>query len=140
MKHRNTIWENMLRIALLAMAVNWISFQSVRSAETYGGIGVEIGKWPDTPYPEITLIYGGSAAAKAGLLDYQQIITINGKATPGKTKEECMALLNGGVGSSVRLVLLNPRSQMTNTVTLVRQAIHVVVESSDNVLDSADHG
>jgi hypothetical protein len=102
-----------------------------RSAEVYGGIGVELMKWPDTPYVEIFRVYGRSVAEKAGLTTYQQILSIDGKSTADRKKEECEKLLRGNVGTSVKLVLLDTRLQQTNTVTLVREVIRVVEESQE---------
>jgi hypothetical protein len=109
-----------------------------RGAEVYGGIGVELMKWNDTPYVEISTIYHRSVADKAGLTRYQQILSIEGKSTTDKKKEECEALLRGQVGSTVTLVLLDPRVKTTNTVTLVREGIRVVDESLETVPKSSN--
>src|SRR5262245_53058888 len=104
------------------------------SDEVYGGVGIDVG-WFEKPHGlEIYHVHPNSAAEKAGLYRYQQIRSIDGVTTEGKTSEECKRLLRGKVGSTVTLTLVDPLVGETNTVAFLREKIEVVDVSRDTVV------
>jgi C-terminal processing protease CtpA/Prc len=46
---------------------------------------------------------------------------VDGVSTTGKSLAECLGLIRGKAGTKVRLELVNPKRNETNTVELTRQ-------------------
>jgi carboxyl-terminal processing protease len=83
------------------------------------GIGTALELDQPTQSIRITKVFGDSPAGKAGLTSGMIIQRINDTATQGKSLAECMTLLRGGVGTKVRLELLDV-SGKTTRVDLTR--------------------
>jgi uncharacterized membrane protein SpoIIM required for sporulation len=60
-------------------------------------------------------------AAKAGLSSGLLIQRIDGFATTGRSLKQCRDMLHGGVGTRVRLEMIDTAQSKTNTVELVRE-------------------
>jgi len=85
------------------------------------GIGASLGVDKDTQLLQITKVFPKSPAFNAGLTNGLLIQKINDQSTIGKTPEACVQLIRGPVGSNVRLEIINPTRNETNTVELTRQ-------------------
>ena len=62
-------------------------------------------------------------ASKAGLAPGLVVRKIDGTATDGKLLKECVDMLRGGVGTKVKLELVDTANSKTNTVELTRERI-----------------
>jgi CubicO group peptidase (beta-lactamase class C family) len=68
----------------------------------------------------ITKVYSNSPAAEAGLSPGLVIQRINGVTTTGKSVADCMKLIEGPVGTKVRLELVASDASRTNTIELTK--------------------
>ncbi|HSY19193.1 MAG TPA: serine hydrolase [Candidatus Acidoferrales bacterium] len=85
------------------------------------GIGVKLELDPESRALQITGIVPNSPAAQAGLSAGLMVQKIDDVATTGKNPTLCAALIRGKAGTKVRLELMNPKRNETNTVELMRQ-------------------
>ncbi len=85
------------------------------------GIGAVMLSDPETHALSIKEVIPGSPAAKAGLSAGLTIQKIDGRGIEGKTLAECMALLRGEGGTSLRLEVVDADRGETNNVELTRQ-------------------
>jgi len=85
------------------------------------GIGTGLASDEKTRLLHITQILPKSPAAQAGLSAGLLIQRVNGIPVEGKSLDECMNLIRGPVGTKVRLEIINPAREQTNTVELTRQ-------------------
>jgi D-alanyl-D-alanine-carboxypeptidase/D-alanyl-D-alanine-endopeptidase len=85
------------------------------------GIGIQMDLSEQTGALEITKVLPESPAAKAGLSTGLVIQKIDGVQASGKSMEEYLTLLRGPAGTKVRLELVSPGRNETNTVELTRQ-------------------
>jgi len=85
------------------------------------GIGAALGVDQQTQLLQITKVFPASPAFSAGLTNGILIQKINEQSTIGKTPDACAQLIRGPVGSKVRLEIINPTSNETNTVEITRQ-------------------
>lgn len=85
------------------------------------GIGAALDVDKETKLLEITKIFPSSPAFNAGFSVGLLIQKINDQSTVGKTPDACAQLIRGPVGSKVRLEIINPTRNETNTVELIRQ-------------------
>ena len=83
------------------------------------GIGLDTDE--KTGMPRITTVYPKSPAGQIGISVGLVIQKINGTSVEGKSLKECLAMIGGPVASKVRLELVNPERNETNTVELARQ-------------------
>jgi len=93
---------------------------------TVVGIGVSLDMDKQTGAIRITQVVPNSPAAQAGLTAGVIIQKIDDASIAGKAPEECAMLIRGMaiVGTKVRLQLVNPNKNETNTVELTRQIIY----------------
>jgi CubicO group peptidase (beta-lactamase class C family) len=85
------------------------------------GIGASLGVDKDTQLLQITKVFPKTPAFNAGLTNGLLIQKINDQSTIGKTPDACAQLIRGPVGSKLRLEIINPTRNETNTVELTRQ-------------------
>jgi CubicO group peptidase (beta-lactamase class C family) len=85
------------------------------------GIGASLGVDKDTQLLQITKVFPKTPAFNAGLSNGLLIQKINEQSTIGKTPDDCVQLIRGPVGSKIRLEIINPIRNETNTVELTRQ-------------------
>jgi CubicO group peptidase (beta-lactamase class C family) len=85
------------------------------------GIGAALGVDKETQLLQITKVFPQSPAFNGGLSNGLLIQKINDQSTIGKTPDACAQLIRGPVGSKVRLEIINPIRNETNTVELTRQ-------------------
>lgn len=129
--------SELMRIGLDAMLIsldpytNYISESQVESYRlsddgTYKGLGATF----DEVDGVITIIepFDGSPAQKAGLKAGDQIISVNGLATDGKTVEDMDRVVRGVPGTEINLTINRPLEGSTFDVSLVRSSV-----SRDNV-------
>jgi CubicO group peptidase (beta-lactamase class C family) len=85
------------------------------------GIGASLGVDRETQLLQITKVFPKTPAFNAGLTNGLLIQKINDQSTVGKTPDACAQLIRGPVGSKLRLEIINPTRNQTNTVELTRQ-------------------
>jgi D-alanyl-D-alanine-carboxypeptidase/D-alanyl-D-alanine-endopeptidase len=85
------------------------------------GIGASLAVDKETQLLQITKVFPATPAANAGLSNGFLIQKINDQSTIGKSPDACAQLIRGPVGSKVRLEIINPARNETNTVELTRQ-------------------
>jgi carboxyl-terminal processing protease len=64
-----------------------------------------------------------SPAADAGLKEGMLIASVDDVATRGKPLIDCVAVIRGPAGTTVRLVVLDPATLQPKTVVLVRRKV-----------------
>jgi C-terminal processing protease CtpA/Prc len=94
-------------------------------AEPMIGIGVALSMDPVSEKPMVNMVFPNSPAAKAGLPVGAAIEKINGMATVGKTIEECIAKIRGPEGIPVLLEYLDPATEKSIKVMIVRGKFRV---------------
>ncbi len=87
----------------------------------FAGIGAALGVDTETKLLQITKVFPSSPAFNAGFSVGILIQKINDQSTIDKTPDACAQLIRGPVGSKVRLEIINPTRNETNTVELTRQ-------------------
>ncbi len=109
------------------------------SRERYSGIGARIQQpAPNTTaYPEITQVFQGSPAEKAGLQMGDRIKQVDGKDVAGLTAEEVANLIKGPEGTSVRIVV--QRGTGDRSVTITRATL-VVPDIVEQMVDGGQFG
>jgi len=99
--------------------------------KVYGGIGALIYKPELDGNVFINEPYENSPAAKAGLRCGDEVLSIDGKASPGLTSAEASERMRGEPGTTVTLVVKHVfggpswKAGETTTVKIVRQRIHL---------------
>jgi C-terminal processing protease CtpA/Prc len=89
------------------------------------GIGAAL-KWDqESGAPQIANVLPNSPALQAGLSAGLIIHKIDAIATKGMRLEDCVSLIRGPVGTKVRLELIDPEQNETNTVELTRQRLQI---------------
>lgn len=71
----------------------------------------------------IANVLPNTPASKAGLVPGLVVQKIDGIATADKRQEECVAMIRGTVGTTVKLELIDTAQSKTNTVELTRAEI-----------------
>jgi C-terminal processing protease CtpA/Prc len=89
--------------------------------ERVTGVGVALGVEDQTI--KIMKVLPRTPASKAGLVRGLVVRKIDGTTTDGKLLKECVDMLRGGVGTKVKLELVDPANSKTNTVELTRERI-----------------
>lgn len=90
---------------------------------SYGGIGAIIRKEGDNIL--IAEVYEGSAAAKGGIIDGDQIISLDGEVVAPLSVEECSAKMRGRPGTTLKVSIKKLRSGDTLQLNIVREKIHI---------------
>lgn len=85
------------------------------------GIGASLDVDKQTKMLLITKVFPQSPAFNAGFSTGFLIQKINDQSTTGKTPDACAQLIRGPVGSKLRLEIINPTRNETNTIELTRQ-------------------
>ncbi len=89
------------------------------------GIGAAL-KWdPESGAPQVANVLPNSPALQAGLSAGFIIHKIDAIATKGMRLEECVNLIRGPAGTKVRLEVIDPEQNETNTVELTRQRLQL---------------
>lgn len=104
--------------------VDFAAFRTDQRSE-YFGIGATIedlreGKDVNT---FIRATFDGSPAARAGLRFGDRIVAVDGQSMKGKTYPEVRKFLLGPRGTTVKVTVLHPSNNQTETVNIVRDAV-----------------
>ena len=116
---------------VLAIYVLWvmvilpIQAQQGGTKVTFGGIGATITAERQTIM--IRSVIPGSPAAKAGLHDGIRITRIDGVPTQNMSGDTFISKARGKIGTKVKLEVVDPEDNKTNTVVLTRVQIEVPV-------------
>jgi membrane protease YdiL (CAAX protease family) len=105
----------------IAHIVNHSRSTTNPAQQPYTGIGVALG----TKDNKVIIIHvvPNAPAAKAGLSYGLVIQKIDGTTTDGKSLTDCAGMLGGPADSKVKLDLVDPTNNKTNTVELARASI-----------------
>jgi carboxyl-terminal processing protease len=87
----------------------------------FAGIGASLAIDKETKLLQITKVFPKTPAFNAGLTNGLLIQKINDQSTLDKTPDACAQLIRGPVGTKVRLEIINPTRNETNTIELTRQ-------------------
>jgi carboxyl-terminal processing protease len=87
------------------------------------GIGAALEVAADTGQLRIMRVLPETPAEAAGLTAGLVIETIDDVATRGQNLEECVRRLRGPEGSAVRLMVVEPESQLSRRVEVVRRKV-----------------
>jgi D-alanyl-D-alanine-carboxypeptidase/D-alanyl-D-alanine-endopeptidase len=109
-------------------AIGWTVLQrlpltrdsTMEFARQIEGFGFAFDVDKSTHMPRVTKVYRGSPASQAGLIVGVVIQRIGDVPTAGKSAADCLALLHANGRSTVRLELLDPQRNETNTLELTR--------------------
>jgi S1-C subfamily serine protease len=84
-----------------------------------------IGAWVVVKNHALTIanVLPNTPASKAGLVPGLVVQKIDGIATADKREEDCVAMIHGTVGTTVKLELIDTAHSKTNTVELTRAEI-----------------
>jgi D-alanyl-D-alanine-carboxypeptidase/D-alanyl-D-alanine-endopeptidase len=91
------------------------------NSEELVGIGVRLDFDAATHALVMSKVFPDSPASRVGLPPGLIVQKVDGVSTAGKTMAECLGLIRGKAGTKVRLELMNPKRNETNTVELMRQ-------------------
>jgi carboxyl-terminal processing protease len=89
------------------------------------GIGTALRMDNRTHRLRITSVLPGTPAAQAGLSAGLIIQKVDDVLVTGLPLQECVSLIRGPIGSIVRLELIDPEQEETNTVELTRQKLQL---------------
>jgi RNA polymerase sigma factor (sigma-70 family) len=89
-------------------------------AEEVPGSGFALGRDKKTGAPAIMIVVPGSVAARAGFSKGLVIHSVAGVPASNLTLRECVRRMQGPPGSMVRLELIDPARNLTNTVDFTR--------------------
>ena len=92
---------------------------AVHAEDQIGGIGLWV--TADDHALLIVNVLSNTPASKAGLVPGLVIQKIEGTATADKRTEDCIAMIRGPVGTTVKLELFDKANNKTNTVVLTRE-------------------
>jgi carboxyl-terminal processing protease len=90
---------------------------------SFCGIGVTVGIDPDTNRLTVEAPLVGSPAYEANILAGDQILEVDGQSTEGFTQDKAVEALQGRPGTTVKLKVLHPGAQKTETLTINRAVI-----------------
>ena len=117
--------------AIQSSALGWRILQRARlaglDAKRMGpmreivGIGTALGIDETSGTVQITAAVPNSPAAQAGLTAGLVVRSIDGVPTKDKTLAECLSLIRGPAGKSVKLELIHPGRDQPDTVELTRK-------------------
>lgn len=104
----------------------------------YNGIGADV-RIIDS-LPTVVAPYQGAPAQVAGLKAGDQVVSIDGRDTRGRTADDIGAVLKGYPGSEVVLEIRRPGEEKTRRFTLVRDEVNVPnVPYADLVADQVGY-
>lgn len=84
----------------------YAELNDVLDAPSFGGVGLSIGIDEATKELKVQSVIEGGPAEKMGMQSDDTIVSIDGKATKGRTLDEDSKLLRGKPGSVVRLIVV----------------------------------
>jgi carboxyl-terminal processing protease len=90
---------------------------------SFSGIGVQVDIDPDTGRLKIMAPLVGSPAYEAGVLAGDQVLEVDGQSTEGITRDRAVELLQGRPGTTVKLIVLHPGAEKTDTLSVKRAII-----------------
>src|SRR5882724_1711325 len=93
----------------------------VAAGQHFGGIGARLGVRRDTVY--LASVLPNGPAAKAGLLTFDRVISVNGRSLVGVKADSAVQLIRGPDGSTAKLAVL--RDGRTRSIALTRAAVAV---------------
>lgn len=105
--------------------------------DTLSGTTEGIGAMVDIKDGQLTIIspLDNMPAAKAGLLPYDQILTVNEQDTKGLSLAECVSLIKGPSNTAVKLNIYRPNTRKNFEVIIIRAKI-VIANVTGKRLDS----
>ncbi|HEY9880172.1 MAG TPA: carboxyl-terminal processing protease CtpA [Leptolyngbyaceae cyanobacterium] len=106
------------------------SLQTSTSGELTG-VGLQITKDEEDKFLRVIAPIEGSPAERAGIQPKDQVLKIEGTATPNLTLDEAANRMRGPAGSKVTLTLQRPDENQPFDVTLVRDHITLNPVSAD---------
>jgi CubicO group peptidase (beta-lactamase class C family) len=115
--HASTVGWRILQRATLT--VTNAAMMSPFKEYVGSGIAYELNQRDQTL--RILKVYPNTSASRAGLSAGLIVQKVNGVPTAGKSLTECIDLGRGGVGTMVRMELVDPTRQETNTVELTKR-------------------
>jgi len=93
----------------------------VTAGQHFGGIGARLAERRDTVY--LASVLPDGPAAKAGLVAFDRLVSINGRKLVGIKADSAVQLIRGPNGSTAKLGIM--RGGRARTVTLLRAAVAV---------------
>jgi carboxyl-terminal processing protease len=103
----------------------YAKFQQQQSGE-FAGIGVQVTKATDGL--RIVEVYDDSPASRAKIEAGDLVVRVNGRALKGRTSDQSVALIQGRIGTDVKLGIRHKKTE--RDVTLTRATISVPVVAS----------
>ncbi len=97
----------------------------VQTSGQYGGIGSLIMKRVDTAYAEISQVYKGFPAYKAGLIVGDKIVSIDGVDLKNVTSTQVSEALRGDAGTSFKLKYISMLTDETHEIDVVRERVKI---------------
>ena len=91
--------------------------------QRFAGIGAELALAPKTKALTVTALIYGSAAQKAGLKPGDEILTIDGNSTKGKSVSQAVEQLRGRPGEVVALSVQRAGAETPVTIEITRSII-----------------
>lgn len=92
------------------------------AANRYVGVGIVLGMRDDTPF--VSQVLAGGSGEKAGMLDQDAILSVDGEPTPGKGLPEIVDMLRGEEGTVVELELRQPKEE-SREIEVVRSVTFI---------------
>ena len=105
-------------------SADWKQFQR-QIQGSFIGIGIQVGFDPDAKRLKVISPVVGSPAYAAGVLAGDLILEIDGRTTEGLTPDKAVETLQGRAGTEVKLLVLHPGSEKTETLTMQRAQIEL---------------
>ncbi len=87
------------------------------------GVGMELSQGREDGPPKVKTVLPAGPAAKAGIQAGWFLLSVNGTNTARRSLSECVDLVHGEEGTTVRLELADPAHGRTNEITLKRVKI-----------------
>lgn len=112
-----------------SIAVWMLSVAVVLGSDHIVGVGMALGKGDGTGGPKIIDVLPAGPAAKAGIERGWILLSVNGTNTVGRSLRDCVNLVRGDEGTSVRLELADPTHGRTNNLVLTR--VRIVTRPSE---------
>lgn len=96
----------------------------VQSVMEFVGVGLQLRADPQSARPVVQSVVPNSSAAAAGIATGLIVSKVDDVPLDGKSLVECVNLIRGPVGTTVKLELVSPDGSRTNTVELTRQKLN----------------
>jgi len=105
----------------------------VEAGQRFGGIGARLGELRDTAY--VTSVLPGSPAARAGLLAFDRIVSLDGTPVVGMPVDNIVDRIRGPVGTRLALGIVRRGVKSPATRTVERAEVQVPSVAAAMVLD-----